>query len=275
MKTTFLNFSAVLLCASLLMITSCKKEENDNESDFTTQSSNLGESDKIGSDADDMSDEAYKTGSISLRGGQDPNSLLSSCATVTRDTVNRTITIDFGSGCTGLDGRTRSGQILISYTGSYFTTGTVRTQTFNNYFVNGNQVTGTRIVTNNGTNTTGNYTWTVQATNMRVTKPDGSYHEWNSTRTREMLAGFGTGSLGDDVYNITGSATGTDSNGGSMTATITNPLRKELACRYIVSGTIEITPSNRPTRTLDYGNGSCDNQATVTRNGITRTITLR
>jgi hypothetical protein len=52
------------------------------------------------------------------------------------------------------------------------------------------------------------------------------------------------------------------------------PLRIELACRFIVSGTIEMRPQDRPVRLLDYGNGDCDNVATVTINGETYTIYL-
>jgi hypothetical protein len=58
-------------------------------------------------------------------------------------------------------------------------------------------------------------------------------------------------------------------------AEILTPLRKELVCRFIVSGTIEIRPENLPVRLLDYGDGECDNIATVTINGEVYTIYLR
>lgn len=275
MRTIPFMKGALVAAMFAMSFSACKKEDKDSESDFTVQSGQLGENDNIGADVDAMSDEAYNTGSVSRNGGSDPYSTLS-CATVTLDTISNphVITIDFGTGCTGVYGNVRSGVVTITYSGSYFATGSVRTITFTNYYVNGRHVEGTRTVTNNGLNSSGNYTWTVQATNMKVTRQDGSYHQWNSTRTREMIAGYGTSTIGDDIYLITGSANGSNNNGNSCTANITTALRKEMACRYIVSGVIEVTPSTGVVRTLDFGTGTCDNQATVTKNGVSRIIYL-
>jgi hypothetical protein len=49
-----------------------------------------------------------------------------------------------------------------------------------------------------------------------------------------------------------------------------------LACRkHFVSGIFNHTPENKPTRTIDFGDGACDDIATVTVNGKTYTVTLR
>ena len=98
---------------------------------------------------------------------------------------------------------------------------------------------------------------------------------WSSFREREWIAGEDTFYRHDDVYLITGTANGTSTGGFSFTMVITNPLRKEIGCRHMVSGTFEFTPGNRPVRILDYGDGECDNIATITVNGVTRTIYLR
>jgi hypothetical protein len=277
MKTVFpLSFLSVVLI-SWLSFSGCKKDnETATVDDLTAQAVDFEQGEQINSDVDDMSDEALQNGDVSLRipnaGGG--NSILS-CATVTNDTVAHILTIDFGSGCTGNDGRLRSGQVIIQYNGQYMDAGFTRSISFNNFFVDSNQVTGTRTIVNNGLNGNGNLTWTITAQNLRVTRPGGYYFEWNSTRTREMVAGSQTPQVKlDDVYLITGSAALTNSNGGSCSMVITNSLRKELACHWIVSGTVEITPSGRPVRTLDYGTGSCDHFATVTKNGVTRTIVL-
>jgi hypothetical protein len=37
---------------------------------------------------------------------------------------------------------------------------------------------------------------------------------------------------------------------------------------------VEITPQNKPTRTINYGNGSCDGTFSVTVNGNTFSVTL-
>ena len=90
-----------------------------------------------------------------------------------------------------------------------------------------------------------------------------------------MINGRGT-NVGwlDDVYRINGTGNGDNSNGQSFNAVITNIVRPNI-CRWIVSGSIAVTPSGRMTRTIDFGNGACDNIATVSIGNVTRTITLR
>jgi hypothetical protein len=89
------------------------------------------------------------------------------------------------------------------------------------------------------------------------------------------VEGYETRRIRDDVYLIDGSADGIRPSGITWEREIVNALRKEMNCRWIVSGTVEITPEDRPTRILDYGDGTCDNIATVIINGVTYTITLR
>ena len=45
--------------------------------------------------------------------------------------------------------------------------------------------------------------------------------------------------------------------------------------KHFTQGELDITPSGKPTISIDFGNGACDNTATITRNGVTKTITLR
>ena len=264
--------AAVLISFSVM--TSCKKDKNVDNSSTTADDSNLNaerfqESEGISSDVDVITDDAIERHGLSNAF----NSL--NCATVTNDTVARIITIDFGSGCQGQNGHTRSGQIIIHYNGMhYFDPGFQRTVTFNDYYIDQRHIEGTRTITNTGFNTANHLTWSISAQNMRVTRPNASWHEWNSQRVREMLAGESTAlDPNDDVYSITGSATGTNSNGNSCTTNITNALIKQGSCNFrFVSGTIEITSTNRPAITLDYGNGTCDDLATITKNGVTTTI---
>lgn len=89
---------------------------------------------------------------------------MTTCATITFDTAAspKTLTIDFGTtDCLCGDGNYRRGKILVSWTGPYRDSGSVRTITFDQYFVNYNQLQGTKTVTNNGTNGSGHPTFTV------------------------------------------------------------------------------------------------------------------
>ena len=45
---------------------------------------------------------------------------------------------------------------------------------------------------------------------------------------------------------------------------ITTPLRRELSCRFIVSGVLEIS-RNDNTASLDFGDGSCDAKGILTQ----------
>ncbi len=56
----------------------------------------------------------------------------------------RNIVIDYGTGCEGLFDVVRSGTILITLSGRGVIVGSVRTLTFQDYYVNGAKIEGTR-----------------------------------------------------------------------------------------------------------------------------------
>ena len=97
---------------------------------------------------------------------------------------------------------------------------------------------------------------------------------WNATRTRTWIEGYNTLVFVDDVYSITGAGSGTKVNGQSWTSLITSPLVHKRICHQIVSGVLQVTPSNKPIRTIDFGQGNCDNTLTVLINGNTYTVTF-
>ncbi|HHN48477.1 MAG TPA: hypothetical protein ENN08_06055 [Bacteroidales bacterium] len=86
---------------------------------------------------------------------------------------------------------------------------------------------------------------------------------WQAERLRTWIEGYDTPVWFDDVFLITGSGSHSHSNGGGFTRTILEPLRRELSCHHYVSGVVQTVPENRPIRTLDYGDGTCDNIATL------------
>jgi len=210
---------------------------------------------------------------------------LSSCATITNDTANNVLTIDFGtSPCLCKDNRYRQGQIISSYTGKYRDSGTIISTTFNNFYVGVNntamnQITGTKTVTNNGHNAAGNLNWTIVAALNVLKANNGGTVIFNETRNREMIAGESTPFIfSDDKFQVTGSANGTTARGDNYTAQVLtgHELIRDMSCpKHFTQGQVDITVGTKPTMTLDYGSGTCDNSATVTRNGKTKTITLK
>ncbi|MGQ0830006.1 MAG: hypothetical protein ACT4ON_16585 [Bacteroidota bacterium] len=261
-----------------IIFTSCKKEEKDTD---TNAASDHALSEGTFNDVNNISDEAAK-GSLSsymTPGTSDSGErgLLSSCATITHDSVSnpRVLTIDFGTtNCFCGDNRFRRGIIKVSYSGKYRDSASTHTISFNNYFVNDNQVLGTKTVTNNGHNTAGNLNYSISVNGQIIKANGGGTITWTSTRNREWIAGESTPTWLDDVYLISGSANGTSASGNSFTANTTTPLRKEIGYKHIVSGILNVTPSGKATRILNFGNGTRDDQATVTINGNTYNITL-
>lgn len=276
MKTKTLKTAAALLIfIATLAISSCKKEKED--VDFLT-ANNQALADESFNDANNISDEAAQTGSVTYK-TEETNSLLAGCAVVTRDTLSlpHVTTIDFGTGCTGADGKVRKGVITVTYDGPYREAGTTITITFNNYFVNDNQILGTKTVHNDGLNNNGNLSFSVNVTGQIIRADGQGTISWTSQRTREWIAGSSTASRDDDQYSITGTASGTASNGDPFSATIINALVRNLApgCRrHFVEGSVLIERTGRPDRTIDFGSGACDDEATVTINGVSHTITL-
>ncbi len=266
-----------LLASILMMIilfTSCRKKETESYENTLSDDSYAS---STYDDVKTIADEAAKNGSVtSYKTDGTEETLAGPCANVTVDTANslKTVTVDFGtSNCTCVDGRNRRGKIIITFTGKYRDQGTVITHTFDNYFVDDNQVMGTKKVTN-----IGNYTYTVEVNGTIIKANNGGTITWTSTRTRTWTQGYNTLLIGDDVYEVTGSSSGTNAQGKNFTKTILTPLVRKMAVgcrRNFVQGTMEIVVAGGRTRKVDYGDGTCDDLATVTIGNRTRTIILR
>jgi hypothetical protein len=189
----------------------------------------------------------------------------------------KTVTIDFGSeGCEGPFGNIRKGTITIVVTDRYLKPGTVRTVTFNDFYINNFKIEGTKTVTNEGRNEDDFMYFSVELTGGKVTTPAGKEITHEFSRTRTWIEGELTPRWRwDDKYIIAGEATGINRYGILYTRTITTPLIVAISCRWIMSGIIEIQPEGHSLIILDYGNGECDDVATITVNGQTKEIKLK
>jgi len=205
---------------------------------------------------------------------------LSACATVTYDTSGaiKTATIDFGATPCKTNGEEeyKQGVLIITWTGNMIDSGTVKTITTQNYFVGDtptamHQLSLTKTFTNKGKNAAGNLHFAIAVTNATLTLDSGQQITWSANRDREWVQGD-TAIGSDDIFFTTGGSSGTDRNGLPFTVEITSPIRTNADCEWAVSGTKAITHGPNPTRILDYGDGSCDNLATVTVNGQTMII---
>lgn len=282
MKTRKLVLAMFLLVGLSIIYTGCKKEEDSNpQQESQEKEVNAAKddaiADKLFSDLTDITDEAMRSQNKSYKDFVLDTIFMGPCVIVTIDTLSFpfTITIDFGPvNCLCNDGKWRRGKINVEHSGPYWAVGTVITTTLDNYFVNEHQVIGTKIVTNQGLNSSGNPTWTIHV-DGQVIKPNGGTIIWVGDRMREWSEGHNTPFIWwDDTYMITGSHNVVASNGTSLSATITQGLELSLNCYWIKSGVIELQHSELPLIVLDYGPGTCDDDATVTINGVTYPIKL-
>lgn len=289
MKKQWAFYLSVNIICLTLALFACKKEK-DTELEFDTQASqdnSLAES--TFNDANNIANQAIENGSGGLLTYRidEGNSILSICAsvTVTPDSTGPggSVDIDFGSqNCYCRDFRFRRGIIHVQFTGAYRDSGTVITTTFNNYYVgrdsiNMHKVTGTKIVTNKGHNAD-NHLWYTVNVNGQLENKNEQILSWSSQRQREWIAGESTTGINawtDDQYYIRGSAEGTSFEGTHFTVNITKRLWVALDCAYVKEGTFELTPTGKPTRVFDYGDGICNDSATVTVNSTVFPIRLR
>lgn len=187
----------------------------------------------------------------------------------------RTVTIDYGEGCVGPNGRVRKGKIITVVNGRYRDEGYFRTSTFEDFYIDGFKVEGTKTVENMGFNEAQNIWFEVKLTGGKVTSPEGNVTTREFERIREWVSGYSTPRFrADDEYMVTGIASGVNRKGQTYTNTITIPLQIALNCRWIKSGAIEMVVGDRSEVVLDYGDGACDNQASVSYNGKTWNIKL-
>ena len=187
----------------------------------------------------------------------------------------KTVTIDFGTGCTGFYDNTRSGKIIMVVTAPRLTPGSVKTVTLDNYFINGIKVEGTKEIENMGKNDNQNLVFSITLEGGKLTLPDGKTIERSFDRQREWIAGQDTRNIWDDEFLVTGTTTGVNIKGLEYTSTIIAALHSERACRFIVSGVVKIERKGMEPMELNYGEGECDAVAVVTQGDDSKEILLK
>lgn len=273
----------ILITASIILVivsvfTACKKEtEEDLETAYSVQQ-NISETDQVYDRLNSDCDEIIKE--IEANKFQNMGKTLDTCIHVFvshQDTTTwpKVITVSFTGNCPTVNGNILQGQIIITQTNWMRVSGSIRTITFNNFYINNYKIEGTKTITNNGL-TNGHSSFSVVIANGKVITPAGETIITRAAqRTRTWVEGESTLYLLDDVYEITGTTNGTTRNGYEFTSTILQPLVVALNCRWIKQGTISTVITNGPVVVINFGTGTCDSSATITINGNTRTITLR
>jgi hypothetical protein len=190
-----------------------------------------------------------------------------------RDTIiyAGTITIDYGNGSScGSQGPVRAGKIkdTFTYIISTLNDGTYRvyqTIDFENYQRDTISLTG-KFRTDAATGEPDS----LETFGAKINFKSGTSIHWNGTLANTRV---NSGSLTDDLKTITGKVNGTTPDGNLFVANITKGILYNYDCLgsdslIPVQGTLTMEVKANKVK-IDYGNGECDREYSVSINGVT------
>ena len=281
MKSVFRKLNVAALLVAAVMISSCNKDSGDDvivePETFDVQELKASdEAELISEEVLTVGEDVYAADEQSFMNKGYNSDYLPDCVTITTviTSTSKEKTIDFGDGCELPNGNVLSGIIYLSYLKDMDLATNTLAMSLENFTFNGVAVEGSATVERMRSNANGNPQSDASAS-FSATWPDGSSASFTGNRTREWIEGYGTGFWGDNVFLITGMSTYTGPAGNVFMKETVTPLRRELACRFIVSGVLEIS-RNEATASLDFGDGSCDAVGLLTYpDGTTEEIFLR
>ncbi len=223
-------------------------------------------------DVEDAAEEAL--GYDFLNSGRDGHGKFFGCADITKDAEAQMITIDFGDGCEGRNDRVRSGKIIITWSGERGEAGFTKSVTFEDYMVSGVAIEGTRTSVNVSGHDANPKVYTVTLTGGKMTFEDGSIatREASHTTTSEKTED-------DKIKTKYGSASGINMDGLTYAKVVdeATPITFKHSCKEEgifapVSGIATISVEGELDKVVDFGDGTCDNIATVTQGDLVEEI---
>lgn len=283
-KKNLILTSIVLFVLTSVMLTSCEQENssiddetlNQDLANATTQT----EIDEISEGVDDIIDNTSFdfTSNVVEKGSDtktnDEQAFLPDCVTITKviTSNSKKVTLDYGDGCTTRNENYLSGKIIIEMKYNSEEKSINIDYSFDNFYFNSKKVEGEVHKYRIRINENGNPEATIKR-DIKITWEDDSFVTIIGERKREWVEGFGNDLWGDNVFLITGNWTVTN-DGTVISVTVLEALKRSVACRFLVSGIIEIQENDRKI-VLDYGDGTCDDLAIVTINGEEHEIHLK
>lgn len=187
----------------------------------------------------------------------------------------RTVTINWGTGCTNADGITRAGKTITYYSADMSVVGSFFKTTYDSFYLNGVHIEGQVKWSHNARNNGANNLYSMTLKNRKITQTNGDYIIYNGSRrvvkkdTVSAYPGFPNG-----WFRLTGSVSGDEVKGGvpyqwKDSIDAANPLIYNF-CSFIVKGNLHVDFTGNPSATtwdVNYGTGTCDNQATLSVDG--------
>ena len=282
----------VLLVFSFGMITSCSE---DGVSGFSENLSTTTVLETINSiafeeDIDDLVSESFNlsTNVISARSADADSAKdlkrfkgdkYGDCASVVVDEERKTKTITFLEDCEGKRGQTRSGTMIVSYSETQGEAGSYRQVTYDDFYLNGVKIEGTRRTEIISIDDNGSKTTRTTVTDGKMIYEDGTF----KTKSAEMTRYTHVENDQKQYSTLTGSKSGVSTEGVNFSMEITTPIKFIYDCfgegqrkkgKVPVEG-IKVTDDGEQIITTDFGDGTCDTLVEISKDGEVETVDLK
>ena len=304
MKTVIRTFGLLAVSAGCLTFASCSKSVDVKSSastpviSATTQKTSqldavngVYEADMFDNDINDlvMGTDESASGSATMGFGSKPIRTY----TPSQTAYPHTLTVDYGTGYTDKFGMVRSGKVIMYYTAATSTSGSVVTTTFDNYVVNGAQISGKSIVSN-VTCAHDSYMIFNHLSQRTTNYANGDFRKIITAKVYFQVSSAANTTANNKENFISGTTIGTDFTNGTTSATDAvsgvqtywvskvddrNLLHKLQSCHDVDAGVLNalVYPLHCSTpilESLNYGDGTCDASGVLTYNGKTETVAL-
>jgi len=201
------------------------------------------------------------------------------CATVVEDEENNTKTITFSEDCEGKLGQVRSGTMIVTYSETQGEAGSFRQVTYNDFYLNGVKIEGTRRTEIISIDESGSKTMRTTMSDGKMIYEDGTFETKNSEMTRYTHV-----ENSEKQYSsLTGSKSAVSTEGVNFSMEITTPIKFVYNCddlgfrkrgKIPVEG-VKVSIDGDQTITTDFGDGTCDTLVEVTKDGEVETVDLK
>tara|TARA_A200000113_G_scaffold219012_1_gene227243 strand:+ start:55 stop:978 length:924 start_codon:yes stop_codon:yes gene_type:complete len=201
------------------------------------------------------------------------------CATVVEDEENNTKTITFSEDCEGKRGQVRSGTMIVTYSETQGEAGSFKQVTYNDFYLNGVKIEGTRRTEIISIDESGSKTMRTSMSDGKMIYEDGTFETKNSEMTRYTHV-----ENSEKQYSsLTGSKSAVSTEGVNFSMEITTPIKFVYNCddlgfrkrgKIPVEG-VKVSIDGDQTITTDFGDGTCDTLVEVTKDGEVETVDLK
>ena len=175
--------------------------------------------------------------------------------------------------CSLPDGKVRSGKIYLRLTDKYANSGSLSILKFENYCADGVNYRCDSMVIKRLQSNSASVQFDIQLSNGTCSVTNYSI-EYKCSKTMSVFPVGDASATGPLTYNV-GTSEGTNRQGLPFKAKINWNIVKHNNCRYFEKGGVEIYPEGITGSVFDFGEGTCDDEATYEVNQKTVSFKLK